>query len=262
MVVSRSRQLGPPCFPDTIPASFPFLADRPFQHPADTFAFPNDTLWSYARDPVTGRQVHLRRDPPPDYHLRCFVMARSAKQFFAHAHFDPHSPALDAAGYAERLQSLVRRSPRTTSPPKERIVFPGYSNLRSFSAAHAGLCKAGLGGAWQSYVQRGHWRMVLPFTRRGQRREAEDLLLSVRANRAPVVHIFTFPALTINHSVVAYAVEETPTRLRFLTYDPNSPDEVLPMEFDPLLRQFSLPPTVYFIGGPVDAYEVYSGFLR
>ena len=238
------------------------LADRPFSHPADTFAFPNDTLWSYARDPVTGRQVHLRRDPPPEYHLRCFVMARSAKQFFTHARFDPEAPVLDAAGYAGLLRQLVRRSPRRPCPEDRRIVFPGYPDLRHFSAAHAGLCRAGLGGAWQSYVQRGHWRMVLPFTRRGQWAEAGRLLRSVRANRAPVVHLFTFPALTINHAIVAYAVEETDFGLRFATYDPNSPDTVLWMDFDRSRREFSLPATLYFIGGRVEAYEVYCGLLR
>ncbi len=189
-------------------------------------------------------------------------MARSAKQFFAHARFDPRGEVLDTPAYAARIQAVVRRSPRATSPESERIVFPGYADLRSFSAVHGGLCREGLGGAWQSYAQRGHWRMVLPFTRRGQWREAEDLMESVRANRAPVVHVFTFPALTINHSVVAYAVDETPAHLRFQTYDPNSPDATLPMEFDRVRREFSLPPTVYFIGGRVDAYEVYCGIFR
>jgi len=235
---------------------------RAFRHPADTFAFKNDTLWSYSRDPVTGRQVHLRRDPPPEYHLRCFVMARSAKQFFAHARFDSSAAPLSPAEYARRLQQVVRRNPRSQSPEAERIQFPGFPDLRRFSAAFPDLCRAELGGAWQSYVQRGHWRMIFPYTRGGQLREAKRLRTSVEADRAPVVHVFRFPALTINHALVAFALEEFRTEWRFLTYDPNVPDEVLPLVFRRQERQFSLPPNLYFIGGRVEAYEVYCGFLR
>lgn len=237
------------------------MARRPFQHPDDTFGFRNDTLWSYSRDPVTGRQRHLRRDPPPEYHLRCFVMARSAKQFFAHARFNPQAARADTATYARRLRDVVSRSPRSVSDDRDRVEFPGYANLREFSLDHAPLCQEHLGGAWQSYVQRGHWRMIMPYTRRGQLREALKLVESVRHHRAPVVHVFTFPALTINHSVLAYDVEESPERWRFQTYDPNSPDEVLTLDFDRRRRQFSMPPTLYFLGGDINAYEVYSGFF-
>ncbi|MFO1458867.1 MAG: hypothetical protein U1G08_05615 [Verrucomicrobiota bacterium] len=238
------------------------LADRAFHHPTDTFAFPNDTLWSYARDPVTGRQLHLKRDPPPEYHLRCFVMARSAKQFFHHARFDPALPPLDRESYARCIAEVVGRNPRRMCPDQRRVVIPGFPHLRAFSEAHADLCRAGLGGAWQSYVQRGHWRMILPWTRRGQRAEAERLARSVRANLAPVVHIFTFPALTLNHAVVAYSVSESPEGFQFATYDPNAPNDILDLRFDFSRREFEMPPTLYFIGGHLDAYEVYSGFFR
>lgn len=239
-----------------------FLADRAFHHPTDTFAFPNDTLWSYARDPVTGRQLHLRRDPPPEYHLRCFVMARSAKQFFHHARFDPALPSLDRESYARLIAEVVARNSRRTCPERQRVVIPGFPHLRAFSDAHADLCRAGLGGAWQSYVQRGHWRMILPWTRRGQRAEAERLALSVRDQQAPVVHIFTFPALTLNHAVVAFSVSESADGLQFATYDPNAPDDILDLRFDFSRSEFEMPPTLYFIGGRLDAYEVYSGFFR
>lgn len=238
------------------------MVTRPLQHPADTLAFANETLWSYALDPRTGRQIHLRRDPPPEYHLRCFVLARAVKQFHGHGHFDPAGPPLGQEGFRQRLRELMARNPRTSSATDYRVVFPGYPNLRAFSAAWADLCKAELGGAWQSYVQRGHWRMVLPFTRRGQAAEAARLLESVRRHRAPVVHLFTFPALTINHALVAFAAAETSDHLRFSTYDPNTPDRVLELEFDRVLRTFRLPPTQYFIGGAVDAYEVFCGLLR
>lgn len=189
-------------------------------------------------------------------------MARSAKQFFHHARFDPALPPLDRESYARCIAEVVGRNPRRMCPDQRRVVIPGFPHLRAFSEAHADLCRAGLGGAWQSYVQRGHWRMILPWTRRGQRAEAERLARSVRANLAPVVHIFTFPALTLNHAVVAYSVSESPEGFQFATYDPNAPNDILDLRFDFSRREFEMPPTLYFIGGHLDAYEVYSGFFR
>ena len=188
-------------------------------------------------------------------------MARSAKQFFFHARFDPNDSRLEDGEYARKILNVVSRSPRSTSPESERIIFPGYANLWEFSEDHAQLCKSHLGGAWQSYVQRGHWRMVMPYTRAGQYREARKLVKSIQNNRVSVVHVFTFPALTINHSVLAYAVEKTPEGWRFASYDPNAPGEILPLEFNVARREFSMPPTPYFLGGKIDAYEVYCGFF-
>lgn len=235
------------------------VATHAFRHPDDTFAFRNETLWSYSRDPVTGRQRHEKRDPPPDYHLRCFVMARSAKQFFAHAEFDPGMVRLEPGAYGHRIREVVDRSPRSISADGERVLFPGYANLREFSLEQKVTCKEHLGAAWQSYLQRGHWRMVMPYTRRGQHHEALRLLDSVRAGRAPVVHVFTFPALTLNHAILAFEARETSDGFRFLTYDPNSPDTVLDLDFNLRARRFRMPPTEYFLGGDIDAFEVYCG---
>ena len=57
-------------------------------------------------------------------------------------------------------------------------MIPGYENLRTFSEARESLLKETCGGQMQSYVQRGHWRMILPFARNGQEEEAEALLVA------------------------------------------------------------------------------------
>lgn len=228
------------------------------RHPEDTLAFCNETLWSYRRDPATGRQVHTRRDPPPTYHLRCFVLARSVKQFHGHARFVADAARLGESGYRDVVRQVVARDPRAMSLAEARVVIPGYGHLREFSAAWADLLRAELGGAWQSYFQRGHWRMILPFTRRARRGEAERLRKAVEARCAPVVHVYTFPALTLNHALVAFAVAEVGSRLRFTTYDPNTPEHSVALDFDRDSGRFELPATPYFIGGRVEAYEVYS----
>lgn len=234
----------------------------PLRHPADTLAFRNETLWSYSRDPQTGLQVHQRRDPPPDYTLRCFVLARVVKQFHLHARFDPAAVPLADDEYRRRFQQVQARSARHASAEADRVVIPGYADLRAFSVAHADMMRTEGGGAWQSYFQRGQWRMVLPFSRWGQAQEAARLARAVRANTAPVLHVFTFPGLTVNHAVVLFGVTESPESYRFDAYDPNAPDEVLQIAFDRRCRQFSLPPTAYFVGGPVNAYEVYCRLWR
>ena len=232
------------------------------QHPADVVAFRNETLWSYSRDPVTLQQVHQRRNPPPEYTLRCFVLARLVKLFHAHARFEPSLPPVGDEALRGRLQRLFRCDARAISSDADRVVVPGFGSLHALSVAKERLLKAEAGGAWQSYFQRGHWRMILPFTRRGQAREAGRLLTAVRDNRAPVLHVLTFPTLTLNHAVVLISATESPARIEFRAYDPNDPGTILDFVFDRVGRSFQLPPTAYFVGGAINAYEVYCGAWR
>ncbi len=243
-------------------ASRRVVAARPFRFPADTLSFTNETSWAYNRDPVTGEQRHLPKEPPPAYTLRCFVLARTAKQFHAHAEFRPELPAADAAECRRLIRSVLARSPRRRSEPAARVIIPGFADLQSFSAVGMKPLQEEAGGAWQSYVQRGNWRMVLPFTRRGQAVEARQLAAGVEAGRAPVVHVVVFPHLRINHAILPYAVTQTDEELRFLAYDPNNPGTPLELTFDRQRRQFRLPATAYYIGGDVNAYEVYRSLWR
>lgn len=238
------------------------VVPRPFRHPADTPAFANETRWRYALDPLTGRQVHEPRVPAPTYTLRCFVLTRLVKLFHAHARFNPALPAVTREQYRSLVQSLLRRDARFTSEESERLVFPGFANLRDFSRAFEDVLKAEAGGAWQSYFRRGHWRMILPFTRASQAREAIRLQCQVLAHRAPSVHVVTFPELTLNHSLILYSVTETERGLVFHSYDPNLPDESVPLTYDRSRRQFLLPALPYFIGGPINTYEVDCSFWR
>jgi len=62
--------------------------ERPFRFEEDSFAFANELVWSYAYDTEgTWRATGRARDA--SYTHRCFVLARSARQFFQHARFDP-----------------------------------------------------------------------------------------------------------------------------------------------------------------------------
>jgi len=244
------------CAARTLPGD---LRPGPFRFPADIFAFANETVWEYGLDPATDLRSWRRREPRPPFSLRCGTMARAARQFYAGARFDPSPSPTDASTYERLVREVLRSDPRR--PSGKRVVIPGYPDLQSFSAAHEALLKAALAGPWQSYLQRGNWRMIFPFTARHQRRLARRLLASLARGWPPIVHVLRYPELTINHLVLVFDAEETPAEIRFLTYDPNDAAHPVVLTFDRVADTFFYAPTPYFPGGPVKAYEVYDGLL-
>jgi hypothetical protein len=234
---------------------------RPFRFGADTFAFNNQLEWRYRIDPQAGTTTPAGPNPGADYTLRCFVLARSARQFFQFARFDPRRPPLDDAGYRRLIDAVVDLDPSERPPSSGRIVIPGYADLHSFSRAHEALLKDALGSAVDSYLQRGNWRMVFPFSREHQQATAQALEAEVRADRPPVVHLVRFPDLSINHAVLLYGVSRIDGGLRFQVYDPNDDAHPAQLDFDEQSQSFRFPANFYFAGGAVDVYEVYKSAL-
>ena len=232
------------------------VAARRFAFEQDTFAYANELVWEYRFD-ERGRWTSRPRVPEPDYTHHCFVVARAAKQFFAHARFEPDRPAPDAATCRRLVRQVMARCPSRISPEDWRIVIPGYANLRQFSAAHEALLKAECGGAWRSYFQHGHWRMIWPFSRRHQARMAEQMVAELEHNRPAVVHLVCFPSLKINHAVLLFDCSQSDGEIRFATYDPNAPGRPVTLTYNRGTRSFSLPQNFYFPGGRVDVYEIY-----
>ncbi len=244
---------------DACPALLP--RTRPFLFERDTFAFANELIWQYRLDPVTGAMTTCRTQPPPAYAHRCFVMVRSARQFLYHARFEPGQPPTNVETYRRRIRDVVSRSPRRASPETERVIIPGCASLRSFSQAQEALLKAECGGAWQSYVLRSHWRMVFPVSRRHQERTARQLVEAFRENPAPIVHIFRFPHITINHGLALFGFVETACGIQFQAYDPNIPDHPVELIYQSADRTFYFPRTHYWSGGRLNVIEVYRGWL-
>ena len=233
---------------------------RPFVFGQDTFAFSNETAWVYEIDAVAGKTRHHHREPPPTYTLHCFVMARAARQFFQNARFDPSQPVSEEETYRRLVRRVASSDARHAVPEEEKIVIPGYANLHEFSSAQEKVLKTQCGGAWRSYLQRGHWRMIFPFSRSHQERTARELIELLRRNEPPVAHVLRFPQLTINHAMVLFAAEEDEREIRFLAYDPNNATKPCPLVFNRARRRFALPLTHYFAGGRVDVYRVYCGW--
>jgi hypothetical protein len=239
----------------------PDCRPRCFEFERDTFTFANELVWLYHFDPATGAMTVSRNQPAPAYFHRCFVVVRSARQFFYHARFEPGLPKADAEVYRGLIRQVVSRNPRRMSAERERIVMPGYECLRGFSRAHEPLLKAECGGAWQSYFLRSHWRMVFPVWRRHQERMARQLRQAVRQGSVPTVHLFRFPQVSINHGLMLFAMAESERDIQFAAYDPNIPAHPVRLIYDHGLRAFRFPPSCYWAGGVVSVIEIFRGGL-
>jgi len=230
--------------------------DRPFVFGRDTFSYRNDLVWEYVFDDTTGKTSHRTRDPRPEYTHHCFAVARSARQFFQFARFEPTLPQVDDVSYRKLINQVVARDPMRCGVA-ERIVIPGFTNLYDFSVRKPKLLQEECGGAWRSYFQRGHWRIMHPFSRAGQVREAEWLVREISNQRPPIVHLVRFPQLTINHAIVLFDVQETEDVIEFSAYDPYEANHPVPLTFNRKTRTFSFPRNPYYIGGEVNVYEIY-----
>lgn len=235
----------------------PGTFSRPFEFGRDTFAYSNELFWVYQVDSATGKTRHDWREPGPDYAQHCFVVARSARQFFQHARFDASLPPTDEPTCRRLVRRVMARDPRDESVGAGKVLLPGFSNLHEFSRAYEDLLKEECGSMWQSYFQRGHWRMIWPFPARHQRRTAEELVASIRSNRPPVVHLAHFPRLQINHALLLYGVKESDEGWEFTAYDPNFATEPSRLYFRRGEGRFYFPPQSYFPGGRVDVYEIF-----
>ncbi len=234
---------------------------RPFLFERDTLAFANELFWEYRFDPVTGATTTSSNNPPPTYAHRCFVVARSARQFHYHACFRPDRPAVEVATYRRLVREVVSRSPRRASAAANRVEIPGFEGLRSFSQAHTPLLKAHCGGPWASYFLRSHWRMVFPIWPAHQERMMRQLLQALRQRPAPIVHLFRFPRVTINHAILLFGVVESEPAIQFEAYDPNIPGHPVKLIYERAARAFVLPQAHYWAGGRVSVIEVYRGGL-
>src|SRR6185503_5070632 len=131
------------------------------------------------------------------------------------------------------------------------------TSLHEFSHGQERLLKRECGGAWQSYFQRGHWRMIFPLSRAHQNRMAQQLAQSLKANRPPVVHLVRFPSLRINHAMLLLGVKETADEIQFAAYDPNDPSVPTQLAYDRRRQRFYLPASRYLARGRVDVDEIY-----
>ena len=230
---------------------------RRFRFDRDTFAFAHELVWKYHFDLVTGAMTAYKSDPPPTYYHRCFVLVRATRLFFDYAHFAPELPPVEEHIYRNLVRNIISSNPRRACADANRIIFPGFDGLRSFSQTHEALLKAECGAAWESYFLRSHWRMIFRVSGRFQEKMAEKLKHSLQKRSVALVHLFRFPRITINHGIVLYGFAETQQSIEFQACDPNLPDHPVKLIYEKSRRVFTFAPNIYWGGGVLSVMEIF-----
>jgi hypothetical protein len=215
-----------------------------FSFERDTFAFPNDV-----------RAFAPERDDL--YANYCFVMARSMRQFFLFARFDPAAPRLDPAGYVDVVRRVVARPPwQGPIALEERVVIPGYSSLREFSRGEESAVKEGLGGRFWTFVHWTNWRVVFPMSRRHQAGVLAEIRQELAAGRLVQLLVTNWPILELNHTVVAFASRVNGKGTDLMIWDPNEPARAGVITFDEA-RGFWATRFYATRPGPIRAFRMY-----
>ena len=230
------------------------LMARDFDPKRDVFAFSNDTVLNYT---VThdGRLHIGKKEGKSDKPTHCcFLFTRSAMQFWKFARFEPKQPRLSDAEYRTRILALFRIPP--WAERKERIVFPGYADLWSFSRDHEKLLRADLGSWLLTYLRVGNWRTMNPIMRLQQRHFAEQLFAKVSAGEVRAMYLAKLPHM--NHVVLVYHAERLPGGgMRFRVYDANYAGESKRLDYVPRSNLFDFEKCFYWPGGELRAFPVY-----
>ena len=193
----------------------------------------------------------------------CLLIARGANQFYRFARFVPDQPAASPADYERLVRAVFARAP--WMPPvaeADRVIIPGYADLRSFSAAHEATIKTALGSNVLSMMHVRTWRVGVDFSPAHQERLAHELIAEVDAGRPAPLMITNFPHDDLlNHSVLVYDRHPGQQGTDFMAYDPNDSASPLTLYYDETARAFWVGPLTYSPPGRVRAFRLYTSPL-
>jgi hypothetical protein len=235
-------------------------APRAFRYPDDTFDFKNETVWNYSGGSVQPEtdKTHVR-----EYTRRCFVLSRASVQFWKFARFDPHAPPLSPDQLAQRIREVTERSVWLPAlAEKDRVVIPGYHNLREASHDQRYVFQANIGRGWPFYFRAGNMVIASWVSRNMEARLNGEIYRDLQMNTPTIVWVYRFPSLKMNHVVVVYSVKRDARGYHYRVYDTNYRDADKAFDFDPATQTFSYEPVYYFKGGPVTVRSIYRGVVQ
>jgi hypothetical protein len=244
-------------------------AGHPFSFHRDTFAFANETALEFHNGHGFPRH-ETGPQKPKRFTQHCFVMSRSVAQFRKFARFDPSLAPLDDQQLAARVRKVTSWIPWAPPlPVQDRIVIPGYANLRTLSRDRPGILQENIGLGWPTYFRPGNWRILLPHGPAQQARTHAELERSLARGEFFVAYLTNFPeSLNINHGVLVYEKEDNRGRgnnsqnLRYRVYDPNHSERPRTLEWSPRDSRFLYQPDWDFVGGKVVVWQVYGHLLQ
>jgi hypothetical protein len=240
---------------------------RSFRFDRDTLAFTNMTVFEYRGGYV---QSTRRQDPPGKqerYTRRCFIMSRAALQFYKFARFAPGQVPPNDVELARRVRLVCHMNPwKPELPDDQKIVFPGYADLRSLSKARGLVLQKNLGLGWPTYVRVGNYRMFFRCYDRGYQAKTHRILAeTMNRHGFFVAYLSDFPRLKINHAVLVYARKRSQSGgdlEHYTTYDPNHPDGPRELTWSNSKREFSFQKDEEFPGGFTNVFQVYGKWLQ
>ena len=102
------------------------------------FDFATDTLALPAPQPAPQEE----KEALADLALRGHVDAHVARQFFLHARFEPTQRPPGTETRITLVRQVLKRDANESSRDDQRVVIPGYANLREFSRLQGHLIRA------------------------------------------------------------------------------------------------------------------------
>jgi hypothetical protein len=236
-----------------------------FRFDRDTVGFANATVFEYREGhPYLRRQ--REKGEPKRYTRRCFVLCRTTMQFQKFARFNPHAAPLDDNALAVRIRNVTRRAAwGKPLPVDQRVVFPGYPNLRAMSKARREVVRANIGVGWPTYFRLGNFRMLIEHDSNYHKETHANLNAALARGDLFVAFLTTYPRLSINHAVLVYKRNpafQNDGIERYLVYDPNHPESPRELTWSSRDRAFAYQKDWDFVGGLVRVYQIYGKPLQ
>lgn len=235
-----------------------------FKFDRDTLAFANSTVFDYHEGKARLRRAS-DKEKAPRYTRRCFVMCRTVVQFQKFARFAPGERRLDDDQLANRIRQLAKHAVWQPALPKEqRVVFPGYRNVRELSHERGWVLQKNIGLGWPTYARVGNYRMVFLHSVNYQKKMHEELNAALNRGELFVAFLSDFPILHINHAVMVYQRKSSSRDGvdRYNTYDPNHPDGPRELVWLPDKQEFNFEKDEEFVGGFTRVFRVYNRPLQ
>jgi hypothetical protein len=167
---------------------------------------------------------------------------------------------------AARIRSVTKQQAWAAPlPENERVVFPGYANLREMSKARGKVLRANIGLGWTVYLRPSNGRIVYQHDPRYQEEMHTKLNDSLAGGQVFVAYLSTFPRITVNHAILVYKRKSLSPDTgieRYAAYDPNHPESPRELTWSAKTRSFAYQKDVDFVGGFVRVYQVYGKWLQ
>src|SRR5947199_602042 len=160
----------------------------------DTLAFQNATVLKYKDGVPFLRAKSTSDDPANKYTRRCFVMTRTVMQFRKFARFDPRAAPLNDQQLATRIRAVAHLEPwREPTANNQRIMFPGYANLREISKARTQVFQGNIGSGFITYFRPSNIRMVFLQSPGYQEKTHANIDAALSRGDVSVAYLSTYP---------------------------------------------------------------------